>query len=50
MCVVATYMTTKQSYKEPSVKVLDVLIEGVVCDSDVVVTRPDYGDAVNGEW
>lgn len=43
-------MISKELYQEPSIKAFEVLTEGVVCDSDVVVVRVDYGEAQDGEW
>lgn len=43
-------MTANKFYQQPIVEALEVRSQGVLADSDVIVVRPDYGDAVEGEW
>lgn len=43
-------MMSEKNYKQPSAKPFEIQNEGVICDSDVIVTRPDYGEAEEGEW
>lgn len=43
-------MTSQELYKKPSVATFEIQNEGVVCDSDVIAVRVDYGEAIDEDW